>query len=158
MGKKAIRFLAVCLAAVLAVSVMTAAAAETESITIKAEGLELLYKEKGFSGMTGTETERATTAIMAAFDLLSYDKNASILDNYIFIGLDKEKPDYLMYIGFGGKESSYMILYAPQNQSGYAYLVPVAMKANWIETFMGPFCGKQYWQVSPTVMKTLLKK
>ena len=154
MKTKARMILILCLAAAL---VCTAASADTEYVAMKCEGLDLMYKELGFDRMTGTDTDRARTAIMAAYDLLAYNSNVSILDNYIFVGLDKEAPDKILYIAFGGKDSSHMILFMPTNNGVHAYLVPIQLNAAWVETFMSPFCGKTYWQISPTLIKSLLK-
>ena len=150
------RILTLCLIVLTVFSAVTAAA-DSEYIPIKSDGLDLMYKEYGFDGMTRTDTDRARTAIMAAYDLLAYNSNVSILNNYIFVGLDKEGPDRIMYIAFGGKNSSSMILYAPKNSGMHAYLVPISMNALWVESFMGPFCGTKYWQVSPTLINSLLK-
>ena len=157
MDKAVKRIMVFCLTSILLFAAV-AAGADPEYVAIKTEGLDLLYGDGGLKGMTRTETDRARTALMAMVDLMQHDPNVSILDNYIFIGLDKDGPDKLMYVGFGGKKSSSMILYSPQNTRQHAVLVPIPMDATWVESFMSPFCGKTYWKVSPAVMKTLLKK
>ena len=155
MKKTAKMILVLFLTAVLGFSAVTAAA-DSDYVIIKTEGLDLMYQQLGLRGMAATEADRAKTALMGMLDLLSYDSNASILDNYIFVGLDKEDPDRLLYVAFGGKSESSMILYSPQNQYQHAVLIPIPMSAVWVETFMGPFCGTQYWQVNPNTIKNLL--
>ena len=153
--RKSVSFIA---AFILMAGLMAGSAkAASEQIKIPATLIKGFYQNgsEGVSEFLTSEEIRCFATICAYLDWYDYDKNADFLLEYAYIGKDKEGE--VLWFGLGGRNSSIVLAYAPENNPDYYSGVEVELSGLWVSSFIEVYCDPLYHN-SETTMKTVLER
>ena len=140
----------------LSVCLGPGAAADSDTIRIPAALVSGLYRSDPVNGLNGfltSEETRCFATICAFLDWHAFDSKADCLLRYTYIGKDKDAN--ILWVGLGGKSSSIVLMYAPDQEPDSYTAFRFEMDGSWVPSLIDLYCRPLYHN-SEAVMKSTL--